>query len=129
MKPILGLLGFSFLLDLLTTGISFHYGAVEANPFMQGLNFWGIVAAKGGVFVLISLYITRPGKHIRFSEMVAYFGVFATFGVAMSNAVQLSVYVNPAYAALVPGSALVIALFLSNVKDFNAQTLSVSPKP
>lgn len=91
------------LLDLASTYIALHatsssVEAVEANPIMGHLGYWGTVAAKLTVFTAVVLYLPRltPG----WEKATARFGIIATSLIVLSNVVQLGIFLDPLYAAV-----------------------------
>lgn len=72
----------AFAADLVTTGVAFSMGAVEANPLMKGWSFWEIAAAKIGVLGVVLFMARRPSK---WGDAVLWYGVVSTGLVAVWN--------------------------------------------
>lgn len=78
----------AFVADIATTGIAFLFGAVEANPLMQGWDYWQIVAAKSAVLIVLIMV----KKDTLMARIVFLYGICATMGVSLWNGYQLIKY-------------------------------------
>lgn len=74
----------AFLADLISTGIAFSLGAVEANPVMAGWSIYRIAAAKLSVLAAV-LLIRKPGA---WATAVLLYGALATSAVVAWNLSQ-----------------------------------------
>lgn len=81
----------AFVADMLTTGIAFRLGAVEANPIMKDWSFLEILFAKAAVLFAVVWYAKHPSKLQR--PVLAY-GAIATGSVAIWNAAAIVQYLG-----------------------------------